>query len=289
MSKEKTNYYGEFLHWLADAGLYSPFRVDSAGVMALAVLIDKKSINIDCFCPSCADATVFKKHIAEKLLPEPMMTSRLQVTPKHNTYQSFLNNVLTDMTFNCARDFGHTLRFILALDFDGEGGCAITKIGQLPSKLDLVRADIRKYSKLAPDDAKELNSAAVCASVGFHVAAFVYLRRVFERRLEIAHEAAKGDEGWDESAYDPKNMRMEDRIAALKDHLPEFLVENRKIYGLLSKGVHELTEDECADAYKTLEVGITLILDEEIERERKAVKLASVAQDLEKLQQKHNS
>ena len=126
-------------------------------------------------------------------------------------------------------------------------------------------------------------------SAGFHVAAFVYLRRVFERRIEIAHEAAKNDDGWEETAYDPRTMRMEDRIAALRDHLPDFHVENRKIYGILSKGIHELTEEDCAEAFSPLELGIMFILDEEIEMKRKAAKLAKVSGDLAKLHAKHNA
>ena len=289
MAEETTEYYGPFLRWIADAGLYSPFRVDDAGVMALAILMNQKNLNVDCYCPGCAEATVYKNLITTKLLPEVPITSRVSVSPQYNSYQSFLSDSLTDMTFRCARENSHTLRVILTLEFDDEGGCAITKIGQFPSKLDLISSDIRKYAKSDPHDARELNSASICASAGFHVAAFVYLRRIFERRLEIAHEAAKGDSDWDESAYDPKTMRMEDRIAALRNHLPEFLVQNRKIYGILSKGIHELIEADCLEAYSTMEVGITLILDEELEKRKKADKLTAVSGDLERLQQKHNS
>ena len=84
-------------------------------------------------------------------------------------------------------------------------------------------------------------------------------------------------------------MRMEERIDALRDHLPDFLVENRKIYSILSKGIHELTEEDCAEAFSSIELGIKLILDEEIAIKRKAAKVARVSGDLAKLQAKHNA
>ena len=108
-------------------------------------------------------------------------------------------------------------------------------------------------------------------------------------RLLVLAAPAKKDDGWDETAYDPRNMRMEARIAALRDHLPDFLVENRKIYSILSKGIHELTEEDCAEAFSPIELGITLILDEEIEMKRKAAKRAKVSGDLAKLHAKHGA
>lgn len=278
----------DFWRWLADAGLYQPFKFSPAQADLLANLIQANGILVDCYCPSCKEMSTFRHFPKEKLLPPPSIMSRVQNV--HDPIDVFLRKVLGDVIFYCARNNAHTLRIILSLTkWKSEGGYQVSKIGQLPSKLDLVSANIRKYSKLAPEDGRELHSSAICASSGFHVAAFVYLRRVFERRLEVAHEAAKDDLDWDESAYDKKQMRMEDRISALRNHLPAFLVENRKIYSILSKGIHELTEDECLEVYATIEVGITLVLDEEIEKQRRVAKLATVSEDLQKLQQKYNS
>lgn len=44
------------------------------------------------------------------------------------------------------------------------------------------------------------------------------------------------------------------------------------MYSLLSKGVHELSEEDCLAHFDTLRIGIELILDEKLdrkERERK--------------------
>ena len=285
---DKNKSITEFWAWLANAGLYQPFKFKPFQADLLANLIQANGIRVDCYCPSCKEMSTFRHFPTEKLLPPDSITSR--VGTSYNRIELFLGKVLGDVTFYCARNNAHTLRIILWLTkLKPEDGYQVSKIGQLPSKLDLVSADIRKYSKLAPEDGRELHSAAICASSGFHIAAFVYLRRVFERRLEVAHEAAKDDSDWDESAYDKKQLRMEDRISALRNHLPAFLVENRKIYSLLSKGIHELTEEDCLEAYATIEVGITLILDEEIERQSREAKLATVSGDLEKLHEKHQS
>ncbi len=68
---------------------------------------------------------------------------------------------------------------------------------------------------------------------------------------------------------------MTEKIALLSDHLPVFLVENRSLYGILSKGVHDLTEEECLSFFPAVKVAIELILDdklEQMERDRKVKK-----------------
>jgi hypothetical protein len=57
----------------------------------------------------------------------------------------------------------------------------------------------------------------------------------------------------------------------LAAHLPPFLVEHPQLYGILSRGVHELTEQECLANFDALKVAIDVILDEKLiafERER---------------------
>lgn len=287
MTVEQDNPLAIFQEWLADEGLYSPIRLDDKPASSIAKEIDHSGLSVDCYCPYCQEASVFRFTSGHKMLPSPSIVSG--TGNYYDPVHLFLNKVLPDMKFHCAREQAHNLRFFLKVSKDGARTYTIKKIGQYPSKLDLLSGEIRNYRKHAPTDARELHVAAICVSAGFHVAAFVYLRRVFERRIEIAHKAAKKDDGWDETAYDPRNMRMEARIAALRDHLPDFLVENRKIYSILSKGIHELTEEDCAEAFSPIELGITLILDEEIEMKRKAAKRAKVSGDLAKLHAKHGA
>jgi hypothetical protein len=108
----------------------------------------------------------------------------------------------------------------------------------------------------------------------------VYLRRVFESLIEEAHDIAKSDKNWDDDKY--KTSRMADKIKMLEKHLPEFLVQNPQMYSLLSKGVHEMTEDECLKYFNTLKIGIELILDEKIEYKEKQLKIKEAEKDLQK-------
>jgi hypothetical protein len=60
--------------------------------------------------------------------------------------------------------------------------------------------------------------------------------------------------------------------------LPDFLVQNKKVYTILSKGIHELEEDECLKAFEMLKQAIFIILGEdkykreELQRRREAEK-----------------
>lgn len=47
------------------------------------------------------------------------------------------------------------------------------------------------------------------------------------------------------------------------------------MYGVLSKGIHELSEQECLTYFEGVKLGIELILDDEIELRAKADKIAN--------------
>ncbi|KDB51524.1 hypothetical protein X805_29020 [Sphaerotilus natans subsp. natans DSM 6575] len=68
----------------------------------------------------------------------------------------------------------------------------------------------------------------------------------------------------------------------LKAHLPTFLVEHPGMYSLLSKGIHELSEDECLKHFATLRLGIELILDERLEARERANKIAAAKAAIQK-------
>jgi hypothetical protein len=155
------------------------------------------------------------------------------------------------------------------------------KVGQYPSYGDLHIPKLKKYSKvLSQKDLGELTRAVGLASHDVGVGSYVYLRRVFESLIEEAHDIAKSDKNWDDDKY--KTSRMADKIKMLEKHLPEFLVQNPQMYSLLSKGVHEMTEDECLKYFNTLKIGIELILDEKIEYKEKQLKIKEAEKDLQK-------
>jgi hypothetical protein len=199
----------------------------------------------DSFCPKCRQHSIFER------------------SANYTHYlneQEALKTRHFDIAFACSRNTHHALYFrVLVINH------SIGKIGQYPSVADLHMADIGKYRRILGEERyKELSRAVGLIAHGIGIGSFVYLRRIFEFLIEEAHQAASKEQGFDEQAY--TGLRTDERILLLQSHLPDFLVENRALYGILSKGIHALSEEECLRYFDTVRVGIELILDEKIER-----------------------
>jgi len=205
----------------------------------------------DSYCPECGEHSVFTRNPSESDII---------------FYHGHLQHGYRKHFFNCARHQKHKLVFVLYLS---EERSTIQKVGQNPSVADLNMHDVKKYALvLSKEYFNELKKAIGLAAHGVGVGSFVYLRRIFESLIEEAKAEALKDDSFDEQAF--KTARMNEKIKLLSGHLPPFLVENHQLYGILSKGVHELSEQECLDAFPVVKVGIELILDEHIvEKQRK--------------------
>jgi len=182
--------------------------------------------------------------------------------------------------FICSRNSYHTLLFLFQIE-DKE----LFKIGQYPSLADLASHGLDKYRKsLGNERFSELNRAVGLAAHGVGIGAFVYLRRVFEFLLDEAYERAKKGENWADEAY--KKSKITERIKLLAEFLPDFLVENHSLYGILSSGVHTLSEKECLDGFATVQLGIELILDQKIEKMEREAKILQAKKSISSLNQK---
>lgn len=53
---------------------------------------------------------------------------------------------------------------------------------------------------------------------------------------------------------------MKEKIEMLKESIPEFLVSNKALYSILSKGIHELSENECLEMFPVMKTSIEYIL-----------------------------
>ncbi len=179
--------------------------------------------------------------------------------------------------FVCTKECSHTLKFFFCV----EGG-EIIKAGQYPSLADLRKGELSRYRKcLDKERYAELNRAIGLSAHGVGIGSFVYLRRLIEYLLERARAEASKDGSWDERAYD--QARIVEKIRLLEHHLPRFLTENRKIYSVLSKGIHELSEEECLEYFEPLRVSIELMLDEEIQREERKAKESKAKSSLSRI------
>lgn len=212
------------------------------------------SDTFDSYCPFCNTHSIF----------EPA-----GFTHHYSKYNSgsWVDAGFFDVVIRCTRNRDHKLFFKFHAN-----GKTLQKIGQMPSIADLNMFDVRKYSKvLSKEYFQELTKAIGLASHGIGVGSFVYLRRIFEYLIEEAHLRAKENASWDDNLY--ISARMNERISLLRDELPTFLVDNKSIYSILSKGIHELSEQECLAAFPAMKVGIEIILDEKLETSKKEQKL----------------
>ncbi len=276
LNKYKTMALPTIENLLLETPLYEKFEIsehDAEYLFNLIYFIDR----IDTFCPSCNRSSTFR---GTNKRPNIGGWS----TP---TYQDFLhkvggnisrwNNLVSDVKFVCTRDESHIMQFSIYF-LDNE----ILKIGQYPSIADLSAPDLKKYREvLSKEKYKEFNRGIGLITHGVGVGAFVYLRRIFEDLIEEARNESSKLEDWDDSLY--QRSRMDEKIELLKNKLPEFLVENRKLYGILSKGIHELTEDECLEYFATVKLGIELILDEKLEIKKRQDKIDLAKKSLGKI------
>ena len=215
---------------------------------------------------------------------DPAGLSPLEVTyvpgksRKFDTYEVILR---------CKR-YGTFLHYLIHAEYtqDDYGERHITqlsKVGQYPSVADFHIGQVHKYSKVLPQDKmREFTKAIGLAANGVGIGSFVYLRRIFEYLVFEAHEVAKSkNTAFNEVSY--SSGRMNEKIQMLSGYLPDFLVENNTIYGILSKGIHELSENVCNQHFSILRESIEMILDEKLDTYQKEQKKKSITQALSKI------
>ena len=149
-------------------------------------------------------------------------------------------------------------------------------MGQYPSLTDFQLGDLTEFEDgMSKQQRREFVRATNSAAHGFNVAACVYFRRVFESVLMEARDEYMAHHGlteWQEF----KEARTDERIRLLLEHLPRFMSEHPQLYAVLSLGVHELTEEQCAAELPMLRKAIELIMRDRVtgarqKREREEV------------------
>lgn len=173
------------------------------------------------------------------------------------------------VTLRCGR-YNDEIEIMVLLDAEEH---TIMKVGQYPTIANMHKAQIKHYkSVLSDNEMKEFTRAIGLAANGVGIGSFVYLRRIFENLIEEAYKQALSSGDAEEEAF--ARMRMDERIGALKDYLPKTLVEIKQIYGILSKGIHELSEQECLAYFEAMRTGIEIILDDKLEQRKREEKRA---------------
>uniref|UniRef100_B8HLQ5 Uncharacterized protein n=1 Tax=Cyanothece sp. (strain PCC 7425 / ATCC 29141) TaxID=395961 RepID=B8HLQ5_CYAP4 len=258
-----------------NAGLYQAVEIHEERIEDFRKNIIRKG-ELDTYCVECGKDSHFKGDFKD------LCQSLARGTSGGDPLFSFIRDGYLHCEFTCARNRMHKMFFYFRLKDK-----LLLKIGQYPSVADLQLPGIKKYRNLLPkDDYLELAKAVGLNAHGVGIGSFVYLRRIFERLIEDAHAQAKQVSGWDEEAY--LKSRIGEKIQLLMGYLPEFLVENKSIYGILSKGIHELGEDECKQVFPVVRTGIELILDEKIAQAEKEKKLKAASKQIASLKQRYS-
>jgi hypothetical protein len=279
---EDLSYLASSKSFLLEAPLYHPFDLSGENIAKLVFQFLTSLTKVDVYCIYCAKDSVFSpqpdlffRELVDGRYMRPYDVWRVQSQGAQGAF--YIHQL------SCTRtDHGTYVAFFLM-----EGG-HIQKIGQHPSVADFQIPYAARYRKILGEERyKEFTKGLGLAAHGVGIGSFVYLRRIFENLIEEAHTAAQHDTVFSEDKY--KGARMDEKIEQIRGHLPPFLVKNKSIYGILSQGIHELTERECLSYFEPLRVGIELILDEQIERVEKKRKALLAEAAIQKINQQIKS
>lgn len=278
--------------FLVESGLYDKVKVGYEDYSDLINLLSGK-VRIDLFCSKCMEKRTFlaksnKIKIAKKYEPitvnifdaysegseddENIHNSIMaqEAREKQQEFERFLiDNKLIVLHYVCSRNESHQLTFILFID-----GFTIQKIGQYPSYADIDIPQADAYRKeLGKQYYNELKRAIGLYSCNVGIGSYVYLRRIIEKLiLDALEEAIKEGKITKEGFEIDENKhqrRVEEKINLLSEYLPKPLADNKVVYGIISKGIHELEEDECIKYFPAIEQLIKMSLDESIAKKKK--------------------
>lgn len=190
------------------------------------------------------------------------------------SYESSFRNFYK-ITLTCKRKDNDILRF-----FVYENNEIVVKLGQLPSLADIQFAEIgKKYNELLSEqELKEFKKAIDLAAHGHGAGSFVYLRRIFENLINKTFTTNKIVLGISDEDF--RQKWMVNKVDLLKTYLPSQLIEMKGVYKVLSKGVHELSEQDCLRYFPAIKLSIELILEQKIEEEKERKRDAEVKSEL---------
>lgn len=268
-----------FTNFLQTAGLYVSMEINEDNIEDLVLLLDGK-VRISAYCKECKVERVFtmkpysyfiddiNECYSRKLSEEVWgiqrgyalknMPSPGEFVSKENMEWKWKNGQIEEVSrilvfkFVCSMNEAHHLDYVV-LTTDN----SMMKIGQYPSVADMTFPELDAYKYvISKQDRKELGTAIGLFANGVGAGSYVYLRRILERLVYQA-KATVGDMIDDDKF---EQARVAERIKMLEGYIPEVLIKNPTIYGILSKGIHELSEEECLKYFPVVKECIYQIL-----------------------------
>ena len=268
--------------YLFTHGLYKKTKINETNkweILHLMYLSDKD--RYDYYCPTCKDTSIYKgisswpKGWGENGVVEVNSWNELvflgsiarRITKYYEEDNNIVEYILNIKSFEtevkCSRIDTHYVKAFFIIENQ-----SLIKIGQYPSMANLDFGRLNKYRKLlSSQDSEELGRAIGLHAHGVGVGSFVYLRRVFERIIKSKAENLIKDRVISEDDF--MSLRMNEKIETLKDQLPTFMVEHPQIYSILSKGIHDLEEDECLEQFEIILDSTELIFEQILEEEER--------------------
>jgi len=270
------NVFGDFL---VNKGLYDEIEITQENIFELSDLVGG-NVKINVYCPECEENRVFScKEIpyyvfndenqvigSNSLANEIEVWQSIQnsrgpgVQKKQDESWTWANGTVENDTrlmvfkFVCAMDNSHHLDYIVITNEN-----KMKKIGQFPSFADLSFPELKEYKNvMGKENEKELKRAIGLYASGIGVGSFVYLRRIFERIIMTAGKKAIDDGNVTQEEFD--RARIDEKIKMISMYIPKLLTENRIVYGIISKGIHELSEEECLEFFPVMKDFIIMIL-----------------------------
>lgn len=283
-----------FADFLLNKGLYDTIEITKENIDDL-ISLTSGSVKINAYCNGCGDMRIFtgspiyyydandmRHDFSQHMLSEELSSLQTyvfsRVIDKEKQSEERQWNWknweceeavrLMVFSFACAMEDSHKIDYVVITD-----GYSMRKIGQYPSVADLSFPELKEYGKvLSKEDMREFRRAIGLHAQGIGVGSYVYLRRIFERIIDSAKNSAIADGAIDEETY--VSAHVDERIKLLKDYLPEMLVNAPVFYSIVSKGIHELSEEDCTAFFPVLQESIFMILRqwEQMRQEKEAQK-----------------
>jgi len=261
----------KFEELLVNKGLYSSIDISEEDLDMILSLYHKavlKKFKIDCYCTQCEEKRTFESVEAEvdtkfkgALISVPIKNNIFDDTLEKR-YQGLLGNRYS-VSFRCTRNADHILLFDLFATTTSQ----LLKIGQYPSYADISVGNLNKYKSVLRNEFSEFKKSIGLYSHGIGVGSFVYLRRIIETLVINEYEINKLDINVTDEEF--KRQEFKEKIKTVSKYLPKVLSNNGNIYSILSKGIHELKEEECLDIFPIMQMAIELILDDIISKREK--------------------
>ncbi len=265
----------ELLDFIVCSSLYADFTIENGPELEQLIEICTNKVRFEMFCPECGDKKVFiyDGGISDTLIKNistGMHSVGSLTNPSYTKYEPLEQVKCLYFRFKCSLDHSHTLEYLFV-----KKDYKIIKVGQYPSSADLDLPQAKKFSSiLGKQYYNELKRAVGLHSHGVGIGSFVYLRRIIEKLvydvfLEAEAAGALTKEQFEYQDGSQHRNGMEAKIKLLKGFLPDLITDHPKIYGIVSKGIHELSEEVCLKYFPVLKDGIVMILDDIVAKKEK--------------------